>query len=525
MVVQELRKEKVPRKGVEIEDENYVVRPPIVDLNIPQGLNEFMPQFDEDFYKFIDSEEETKEVIQVCPRNSTMNYSPPSLNENITNVAKKTDMTLYVIQIALAQATRPLDKFFYRKYKEDSEAAKEDEIVALARVGEMAGEDEEGATRLPFEPPSWGPPHNVQESLGATYGQLVGQKKFRERVHNSILEPEKAPATNHPFSTVQEKAEPGIQGGRTIKSGVLQPTLLYPQEDRVAEASLGFKKPEQVCSGKELQDGVSQLYLQVNHEKGLHDVLRSERHLPPLPDTQILSKLLTFRLKWPTVPVQSTAIRPITLAAHLYQGATASTLLEKQGNYAGSIHCGPEQAHKTWVPGQSDKSETVPTQMINHLGMTINSREMTLKVPNSKFQVLRREAEKILNAGCELQFLLWVIESIAGVGAYQRQRTIDNIVRTPAPKCFWLLCASLLRQFNDLVIRLEIWRYNIPVSVLQSRRYMATLFEHKYAADGDVCTIYYEPGGCPKSSGSSNGVVAFPESIHFSEPELCASRR
>ncbi|OMJ27507.1 hypothetical protein AYI69_g3054 [Smittium culicis] len=353
MAVQELRKEKVPRKGVEMEDENYVVRPPIVDLNIPQGLIEFMPQFDEDFYKFIDSEEETKEVIQVCPRNSTMNYSPPSLNENITSVAKKTGMTLYGIQIALAQAIRPLDKFFYRKYKEDSEAAKEDEGVALARVGEMAGEDEEGATRIPFEPFSWGPPHNVQESLGATYGQLVGQKKFRERVHNSILEPETAPATNHPFSTVQEKAEPGIQGGRTIKSGVLQPTLLYPQEDRVAEASLEFKKPEQVCSGKELQDGVSQLYLQANQEEGLHDVLRSERRFPPHPDTQSLSKALMFHLErqqfqfrvLPFCNRSRLTPLPSILGRPPYHRRVKGTM---QAVY----HHGPEQAHTAWAPGK-----------------------------------------------------------------------------------------------------------------------------------------------------------------------------
>ncbi|OMJ12796.1 hypothetical protein AYI69_g9262 [Smittium culicis] len=51
-----------------------------------------------------------------------MNYSPPTLNENITSAAKKTDATLYGIQIALAQATRPLDNFVYRNPRKRDEA-------------------------------------------------------------------------------------------------------------------------------------------------------------------------------------------------------------------------------------------------------------------------------------------------------------------------------------------------------------------------------------------------------------------
>ncbi|OMJ14494.1 hypothetical protein AYI70_g7832 [Smittium culicis] len=134
MEVQELRKERALPRDVDMQevDENYVARPPIVDLKVPQGLIDIMPHIEEDFYKSIGCEEETKEVIQACLRSSTMDYSPPPLNENITSAAKKTDATLYGIQIALSQATRPLDNFVYRKYREDAECAKEDEGVALA---------------------------------------------------------------------------------------------------------------------------------------------------------------------------------------------------------------------------------------------------------------------------------------------------------------------------------------------------------------------------------------------------------
>ncbi|OMJ16534.1 hypothetical protein AYI69_g7810 [Smittium culicis] len=442
MEVQELRKEKASRKDVEMEDENYVVRLSIVNLNVPKGLIGLIPHIDEDFYKSIGSEEETKEMIQACPRSSTMNYSPPPLNERITSAAKKTNTTLYGIQIALAQANRPLENFVYRKYKEDSKTAKKDEGVALASAmrlilasiatnisqirmenkllnkaisttkpvkkarlrksfqmrqqydsyrflssstttaqiiqsgkGKWQGERKREPLCFLPSPPVGDLPQNVQESLGATHGQLVGQKNCREGVHDSIHEPETAPTTDKSSSLVQEEAESGSQsgtdrgnslpiiqesnrGGRSIKPEVLKPTLLYPQEDRAAEASLGFKKSEQVCSGKELQDGVSQLYLQVNHEEGLHDVHRSEIRLPPHPDTQILSKVLKFRLKWPTFPVQSTA----STLLGTENGDQNSSLLGRsldyrrnKGTMQAVYHRGPEQAHEAWVPGKLRK--------------------------------------------------------------------------------------------------------------------------------------------------------------------------
>ncbi|OMJ20524.1 hypothetical protein AYI69_g6174, partial [Smittium culicis] len=485
------------------------------------------------------------------------------LNENITSAAKKTDTTLYGIQIALDQASRSLDNFVYRKCKEGTEAAKEVEAVALVsemrlilasiatNISQSRMENVYQAMNIPGKPkqlavnaenpffgqelldkaistikpvkkarlrnpfqirqqygpyrsPSsstttaqtiqsgqtsdnptytsgWGPPHNVQESLGATHGQLV------------------APTTDKSSSPVQEEAESGSQpgtdrgnnlpiiqesnrGGRSIKPGALQPTPLYPQEDRAAEASLGYKKPIQVCSGKELQDGVSQLYLQVNQ----------------------------FHLEWPTVLVQSTAIRPITLAAHLYQGATASTLLA-------IYYRGPEQDHETWAPGKlrqvGDSADTNDKSPDNAQGtgelhwksssyvcgsanrslyaeatpraqelrsqelrsqelrsQELRSQELRSQdndfieiydpfdeISGPKPSILERPVGRMelpvlhprdtrdgglhrcqqhgMGGSFRLQFLLWVIESITGVDAYQRQGTIDNIVRTRAPEC------------------------------------------------------------------------------------------
>ena len=40
----------------------------------------------------------------------------------------------------------------------------------------------------------------------------------------------------------------------------------------------------------------------------------------------------------------------------------------------------------------------VPTQCIDHLGLRIDTRAMTLSVPRSKVRDIRREAEKILRS-------------------------------------------------------------------------------------------------------------------------------
>ncbi|OMJ20519.1 hypothetical protein AYI69_g6180 [Smittium culicis] len=511
-----------------------------------------MPHIDEDFYKSIGSEEETKEVIKACPRSSTMNYSPPSLNENIMSAVKKTDTTLYGIHIVLAQATRPLHNFVYRKYKEDSKAAKEDERVSLEsamrlilaklldkaismiktvknarlrksfqirqqygpyrsppsstttaqtiqsgqtsnnptytpeflnRVSENGRERGRGIHRFPSEPPSW--------------GRLTMFKKAW--VHDSIHGPETAPTTDNSSSLVQEVVESGSQsgtdggnnlpiiqesnrGGRSIKPGALQPTLLYPQEDRVAKSSLGFKKPEQVCSGKELQDRVSQLYLHVNQKEGLHDVLKSERRLPPHPGPQSLIK----------------------------------------GTMLAVYHGGPEQAHETWSPGKfrhvGDSADTNDKSPVNdhklprddsqgakgespgppprsskntkcraenaqgtgelhwksssyvcgsasrssHAEATSRAQELLSQdndfmeidgpvdeISGPKPSILERPVGQMewpvlppretrdrglhrcqrhgMGGSFRLQFLLWVIESITGVDAYQLQGTIDNI--------------------------------------------------------------------------------------------------
>ncbi|OMJ20089.1 hypothetical protein AYI69_g6348 [Smittium culicis] len=293
-----------------MEYENYVVLPPIVDLNS------------------IGSEEETKEMIQACPISSTMNYSPPLLNENIIHAAKKTDTNLYCIQSALAQATRPLINFFCRKYNEDSEAANEDEILALAsamililasiatKISQSRMENVYQDMNIPGKP----------KQLAENAAKLLFDQKLLDKAMSTIKPAKKSRLAQifkmrqqhgpyrSPFSSTTTAQT--IQSGQTSENPTLRRGF-PPEEGKIAGGDT-FVSP-----------GTT------------------------------------------TVPVQSTAVWPIALAAHLYQGTTASTILStKNGDQNSSLlirppcyrrikraiqavyHHGPEQAHTTWAPGK-----------------------------------------------------------------------------------------------------------------------------------------------------------------------------
>ncbi|PVU97207.1 hypothetical protein BB561_000686 [Smittium simulii] len=58
-------------------------------------------------------------AINFCLKNSPMNYNPLLLNDTAIRVIKKTDSALYGIQLALVQATRPIDYYVHRRIQEN----------------------------------------------------------------------------------------------------------------------------------------------------------------------------------------------------------------------------------------------------------------------------------------------------------------------------------------------------------------------------------------------------------------------
>ncbi|PVU86357.1 hypothetical protein BB561_006726 [Smittium simulii] len=111
-----LARETVPAPVTvtEPEDEFITTRAPASELKIYPMLKDALPSIEEDFFRIQLTEEERKDAIYSCPRSSFMNYLPPPLNESASTAVKKADSTLHGIQVALAQATRPVDYYVHR---------------------------------------------------------------------------------------------------------------------------------------------------------------------------------------------------------------------------------------------------------------------------------------------------------------------------------------------------------------------------------------------------------------------------
>ncbi|PVU89438.1 hypothetical protein BB561_005353 [Smittium simulii] len=103
----------------EPEDPHVLTRISVTDLTAYPELIEALPSIEEDFFRSPLTDEERKSALYSCPKNSSMNYIPPPLNDSALSAVKKTDSTLYGIQLALAQATRPIDFYVHRRIQDN----------------------------------------------------------------------------------------------------------------------------------------------------------------------------------------------------------------------------------------------------------------------------------------------------------------------------------------------------------------------------------------------------------------------
>ncbi|OMJ27816.1 hypothetical protein AYI69_g2739, partial [Smittium culicis] len=91
---------------------------PITYLTAYPELTEALPLIEEDFFRTPLTEEERKIAIHSCPKTSSINYIPPPLSNSASSAVKKADTVMYEIQLALAQATRPIDYYVHRRIQE-----------------------------------------------------------------------------------------------------------------------------------------------------------------------------------------------------------------------------------------------------------------------------------------------------------------------------------------------------------------------------------------------------------------------
>ncbi|PVU91960.1 hypothetical protein BB561_004095 [Smittium simulii] len=111
-----LARETVPAPITVPEPENQSIttRAPASKLKIYPMHKDAIPSIEEDFFCIQLTEEERKNAIYSCPRSSFMNYLPPLLNDSASTAVRKADSTLHGIQVALVQATRPVDYYAHR---------------------------------------------------------------------------------------------------------------------------------------------------------------------------------------------------------------------------------------------------------------------------------------------------------------------------------------------------------------------------------------------------------------------------
>ncbi|OMJ24285.1 hypothetical protein AYI70_g1679 [Smittium culicis] len=128
-MVQQLFRER--NREQEPEDPHVTTRIPVTDLTSYPALTEAQPSIEEDFFRSPLTEEERKIDIHSCPGTSSMNYTPPPLNNTASSTVKKTDSTFYGIQLALAQETRQIDYYVHRRIHENSgmDTAEDTEIL------------------------------------------------------------------------------------------------------------------------------------------------------------------------------------------------------------------------------------------------------------------------------------------------------------------------------------------------------------------------------------------------------------
>ncbi|OMJ08851.1 hypothetical protein AYI69_g10911, partial [Smittium culicis] len=112
-----------------------------------------------------------------------------------------------------------------------------------------------------------------------------------------------------------------------------------------------------------------------------------------------------------------------------------------------------------------------------------------------------------LGDSCGLTILLRIVESFGGVDAHQRQRTINDIIRTPAPECCWSFGIGLLRQYHHSSVCKEVWWEDFPETARNCRRNMEPLPSDEHTPPGHIRSVCNESSGCTESTNRADGMV------------------
>ncbi|OMJ23625.1 hypothetical protein AYI70_g2153 [Smittium culicis] len=286
--------------------------------------------------------------------------------------------------------------------------------------------------------------------------------------------------------------------------------------------------------------------------------------------------------------VPHTTFWSITKPAYVYQGAETSIDMGTVTENAGiSVFRRPPDSGR--IEGESKRRNhpPPPKQVITHLGVQINSREMILKAPSLKVRDLRRETSKLLNIGnisgpvawtingtktfrtekhrtldaeipysfsyahgtsdsefeilegatdqifqrqsmgCSFgfKFLLQNMEYTGGIDAYQCQTAPSDFICTASEGSYRPINPNIFGQYSNTGIREEIWRCYFDQIIRNRRASIDTLPQNQHSPPSNVRTFSIEPCRCTEQVNSTNGMFSVGPNIRHAQLTIRTSRR
>ncbi|OMJ10963.1 hypothetical protein AYI70_g9998 [Smittium culicis] len=213
-LVQQLLSERECKQ--EPEDPYFSTRIPVTDFSVYSELTEALPSIGENFFQTPLTEEERKVAIHSCPKNM-----------------KKTDSAIYGIQLALAQATRPIDYYVHRRIQENKDmiTSEDSEILFASTIRALLSEIASKVTQASSS--------NQFQTANGSRG--VGGPYFKKTCHETTTnpallqspaeDPERLPCRGLPryvqIGMVQDNGQPMSSGrsGERIQNPLQDPRL------------------------------------------------------------------------------------------------------------------------------------------------------------------------------------------------------------------------------------------------------------------------------------------------------------
>ncbi|OMJ13750.1 hypothetical protein AYI70_g8317 [Smittium culicis] len=388
------------------DDQHISVCSPETVLNVYSELESLIPSIPGNSYRAMLTDEEKKKAIYGCPKSKKVSHNPSLIKEAAHGSVKKADAAFYAIQDASFESKPDIRRSEELEVKTLLDSEKFETQLAVIKSTKRARvmrsllgrQQTEGlpilvrsitATAPITEAAATRPAPNSSRGGFQKGAKSRGRGRLLERFDEESVESPKrysdgAATTNIASSAIQAEAQPrgppdpggggGIptnkesnRGGDESKPRILQKFILHSKEDWGATHSIESKEAEPVPRGKVLQDGISSI------------ILKYLRFCWNRRSYQFL--VLPFVLNW-------AQIQKIGVSAYL-----DDVIIVEESKEVCMRHTGLKNSNLTELGYliNTVKSELIPSQRIIHLGMTIDSREMSLKVPTSKIRDLQRE--------------------------------------------------------------------------------------------------------------------------------------